>query len=51
MNSIVYLSFASLAYITIITIVYFKKEKIHSVEISIFSKILLLVLFCFNYIS
>lgn len=46
MNSIVYLSFASLVYITIITIVYFKKEKIHSVEISIFSKILLLVLFC-----
>ena len=27
MNSIVYLSFASLVYITIITIVYFKKEK------------------------
>ena len=46
MNSIVYLSFASLVYIAIITIVYLKKEKIHSVEISIFSKILLLVLFC-----
>ena len=46
MNSIVYLSFASLVYIAIITIVYLTKEKIHSVEISIFSKILLLVLFC-----
>ena len=46
MNSIVYLSFASLVYISIITTVYFRKEKIRSVEISIFSKILLLVLFC-----
>ena len=46
MNSIVYLSFASLAFILIITIVYFKKEKIHSEEISVFSRILLLVLFC-----
>ena len=46
MNPIVYLSFASLVYILIITIVYFKKEKIRSVEISLFSKILLLVLLC-----
>ncbi len=46
MNSIIYLSYASLVYILIITFVYFKKEKIHSEEINIFSRILLLVLFC-----
>lgn len=46
MNSIVYLSFASLVYITIISIVYFRKRKIKTEEINLFSKILLLVLFC-----
>ena len=46
MNSIIYLSYASLVYILIVTFVYFKKEKIHSEEINIFSRILLLVLFC-----
>ena len=46
MNAIVYLSYASFVYISIIAIVYFRKKKIHSTEIRIFSRILILVFLC-----
>ena len=46
MNKIIYFSFASLAFITIIAIVYFRKKKLKTIEIKIFTKILILTILC-----
>lgn len=46
MNKIIYFSYASLAFVFIIAIVYFRKKKVNTIEIKLFTNILLLTIAC-----
>ena len=46
MNKIIYFSYASLAFVLIIAIVYFRKKKVNTIEIKLFTNILLLTIAC-----
>lgn len=46
MNKIIYFSYASLAFLIIIAVVYFHKKKLKTIEIRIFTKILILTILC-----
>ena len=46
MNKIIYFSYASLAFVLIIAIVYFRKKKVNTIEIKLFTNILLLTVAC-----
>ena len=46
MNKIIYFSYASLAFVLIIAIVYFRKKKVNTIEIRLFTNILLLTIAC-----